>query len=129
MHRYRRHAHWNVKGPHFIALHELFDKLHAELEGPIDDIAERITALGGVAHGTLRMLAKASRVSEFPSDVHDGVAVTLALADRYATVAKSVRDAIDKTAKLGDADTADLFTGLSRQLDKALWFLEAHGQS
>jgi starvation-inducible DNA-binding protein len=124
-----KHAHWNVKGLQFIALHELFDKLHAEFDGPIDDLAERITALGGVANGTLRRAAAASRVTEFPADTFEGTEVVRALADRYAELAKSVRKAIDETDDRGDKDTADLYTGLSRQLDKALWFLEAHGQS
>jgi starvation-inducible DNA-binding protein len=124
-----KYAHWNVKGQLFIALHELFDKLYNELNAPMDDVAERITALGGVAKGTVRQAAAGSRLNEFPADVFDGRATTAVLADRYASVAKSTRLAIDRTASLGDADTADLLTGLSRQLDKALWFLEAHGQS
>ena len=124
-----KYAHWNVKGPHFIALHELYDKLYTDLVGPIDEVAERITALGGIAKGTVRQTAASSRLTEFPSDVVDGRATTVALADRFAAVAKTTRAAIDRTASLGDADTADLLTGLSRQLDKALWFLEAHGQS
>jgi starvation-inducible DNA-binding protein len=124
-----KHSHWNVRGPHFIALHELYDKLYTELIGLIDDVAERVTALGGVARGTVRQAAASSRVPEYPSDAFDGLATTSALADRYGTVAKTTRAAIDRTASIGDADTADLLTGLSRQLDKSLWFLEAHGQS
>lgn len=124
-----KQAHWNVKGPHFIALHELYDKLYAEFGGPIDDSAERIAALGGTVRGTIRQAAAASRVPEFAPESFDGREVTMNLAARYAAVAKSVRAAIDRSASLGDADTADLLTGLSRQLDKALWFLEAHGQS
>ena len=121
-----KQAHWNVQGPHFIALHELFDKLAEELEGPVDDIAERITALGGVAHGTARMATKASRLTEFPDGRIDGMKAVAALADRYAALAKTTRAAIDVSGKQGDADTSDLFTGISRELDKALWFLEAH---
>ncbi|MBU6200287.1 MAG: DNA starvation/stationary phase protection protein Dps [Xanthomonadaceae bacterium] len=121
-----KQAHWNVKGPHFIALHELFDKLAEDLEEPVDDMAERITALGGVAEGTARMASKASRLKEFPDGCIDGVKAVAALADRYAELAASTRAAIDKAAKQGDADTSDLFTGISRELDKALWFLEAH---
>ncbi|MBS0569929.1 MAG: DNA starvation/stationary phase protection protein Dps [Proteobacteria bacterium] len=121
-----KQAHWNVKGPHFIALHELFDKLAEELEEPVDDIAERITSLGGVAHGTARMAAKASRLKEFPDGWIDGPRAVAALADRFAALAASTRKAIDTSGKAGDADTSDLFTGISRELDKALWFLEAH---
>jgi len=121
-----KQAHWNVSGPHFIALHELFDKLAEQLEGPADDIAERITSLGGVAHGTARMAAKASRLKEFPDGRIDGMHAVAALADRYAALAKTTRAAIDSSGKQGDADTSDLFTGISRELDKSLWFLEAH---
>jgi starvation-inducible DNA-binding protein len=121
-----KQAHWNVKGPHFIALHELFDKLAEDLEGPVDDIAERVTALGGVARGTARLAARESRLSELPRDSFDGLNVVALLADRYAVLAASTRGAIETAARAGDAGTSDLFTGISRGLDKALWFLEAH---
>jgi len=120
-----KQAHWNVKGPHFMMLHELFDKLAEDLEEPVDDIAERITALGGVARGTARDAAARSRLKELGRDFHDLNIVT-ELADRYAALAATTRAAIDTAGKEGDADTADLFTGVSRGLDKALWFLESH---
>lgn len=121
-----KQAHWNVKGPNFIALHELFDRLAEDLEGPVDDIAERVTALGGVARGTARIAAQESRLPEFLHDRCEGLKAVALLADRYAALAASTRAAIDSAGKEGDADTADLFTGVSRGLDKALWFLEAH---
>ena len=120
-----KQAHWNVKGPRFIMLHELFDKLAEELEEPVDNLAERITALGGVARGTARDAAARSRLKEFGRDFHDLTVVT-ELAERYAALASTTRAAIDTAGKEGDADTADLFTGISRGLDKALWFLESH---
>ena len=121
-----KQAHWNVKGANFIALHELFDKLAEDLEGPVDDIAERITALGGVARGTARVAARESRLPEFPLDRVEGSSAVALLADRYATLAASTRAALETASQEGDADTSDLFTGISRGLDKALWFLEAH---
>jgi starvation-inducible DNA-binding protein len=121
-----KQAHWNVKGANFIALHELFDKLAEDLESPVDDIAERITALGGVARGTARVAAQDSRLAEFPLDRVEGLAAVALLADRYAALGASTRAAIETASKEGDADTSDLFTGISRGLDKALWFLEAH---
>jgi starvation-inducible DNA-binding protein len=121
-----KQAHWNVKGPYFIALHELFDKLAEDLEEPVDDIAERVTALGGVARGTARLAAKESRLPELPHDSYDGMKMVALLADRYATLGASTRAAIERAGKEGDADTSDLFTGISRGLDKALYFLEAH---
>src|SRR5580765_2110316 len=86
-----KQAHWNVKGPYFIALHELFDDLAEQLEEPVDDIAERVTALGGVAMGTARIAAKASRLAELPHDSYDGMKMVALLADRYAQLAKSTR--------------------------------------
>lgn len=121
-----KQAHWNVKGPQFIALHELFDRLAEGVEGHVDEIAERVTALGGYALGTSRMAAAASRLPEYPVEATDGPEHVRALVDRYAALAASTRAAIQTSADLGDADTADLLTGVSRDLDKDLWFLEAH---
>lgn len=123
-----KQAHWNVKGPHFIALHKLFDELTESLDEPIDDLAERVTALGGTALGTVRMAASASRLPEYPTEVDSDLTHVHLLADRFAALAKSMRSAIDESDKLGDKDTADLCTGISRDLDKHLWFLEAHLQ-
>jgi len=120
-----KQAHWNVKGPHFIMLHELFDKLAEQLEEPVDDIAERITALGGIARGTARDAAARSRLKELGRDFQD-LNLVGELAERYAALAASTRGAIETAAREGDADTSDLFTGISRELDKALWFLESH---
>lgn len=124
-----KQAHWNVKGPSFIALHELFDRLHNEAEAFYDDIAERITALGGTAYGTARTVTENSTLPGYPTDIKDGLAHVKALAASYATLGKAARAAIDTATNAGDADTADLFTGLSRGLDKTLWFLEAHLQA
>lgn len=124
-----KQAHWNVKGPQFIALHELFDRLAGELDGHVDELAERVTALGGVAEGTLQAVAGRSRLDAYPLDFSDGRAHVDALAAAYARFGKSVRKAIDEAAKAGDADSSDLFTGISRGADKSLWLLEAHLQA
>lgn len=124
-----KQAHWNVKGMDFYQLHELFDEMASELEEFVDMIAERVTALGGLAMGTARIAANESILPEYPLDILEGKAHVVALADRYAPYAKLVRDAIDQTDELGDADTADLFTEVSRAIDKRLWFLEAHLQT
>ncbi|MER2600296.1 MAG: DNA starvation/stationary phase protection protein Dps [Caldilineales bacterium] len=124
-----KHAHWNVKGPQFIALHELFDDLAEGLEGHMDEIAERASALGGHVMGTARMAAAASTLPEYPAGVFGSMETVAALVERYAALAKSTRAAIDTADKASDADTADLFTGVSRFLDKSLWFLEAHTQA
>src|SRR5580700_9962986 len=111
-----KQAHWNIKGPQFIALHEMIDGFRTELDDHVDTIAERAVQLGGTALGP------------YPTEIYAANDHLAALIERYAKVASAVRAAIDETDSAGDADTADLFTAFSRALDKALWFLEAHLQ-
>ena len=124
-----KQAHWNVKGPNFIALHELFDRVSTEVEAHIDEIAERVTTLGGVALGTVRLAAENSSLAEYPHEISDGTAHVDALSSALADFGKKVRKDIDKTDDLGDKDTADIYTGISRNIDKLLWFVEAHNQA
>jgi starvation-inducible DNA-binding protein len=124
-----KQAHWNVKGAQFYQLHELFDELAEQLEDYVDLIAERATALGGTALGTVHMAAADSRLAEYPVDAGGSMQHVEALAVRFAALAATTRSAIDVAAGLSDADTADLFTEVSRGLDKSLWFLEAHLQA
>jgi starvation-inducible DNA-binding protein len=121
-----KHAHWNVKGPSFIALHELFDKIAENVEDQIDTIAERVTALGGRANGTLVAAARGTSLKPYPEDIADGMMHVEALSAVLADFGRKARAGIDQAAGYGDADTADLFTGISRETDKNLWFLEAH---
>jgi starvation-inducible DNA-binding protein len=121
-----KYAHWNVKGPNFIALHELFDKIAENVEDHIDTIAERVTALGGRAYGTLVAVARGTSLKPYPEDTTDGAAHIEALSAVLADFGRKVRAGIDQAAGFGDADTSDLFTGISRETDKNLWFLEAH---
>lgn len=123
-----KQAHWNVKGAQFFALHELFDRLAGELEGVVDAIAERATALGGLALGSVRLAAANSQLDEFPLETTESLLTVKALVDRYAALAASTRKAIESADAAGDESTADLFTEISRGLDKSLWFLEAHLQ-
>src|SRR4026209_998310 len=104
-----KHAHWNVKGPSFIALHELFDRLGEELEEHIDDIAERAVALGAVAEGTTHAGAARAQLADYPTQINEGLAHVDALANAYAAFGKSAREAIDEAGKAGDADTSNLF--------------------
>ncbi len=124
-----KQAHWNVKGPNFIALHELFDRVATELDVHVDDIAERITSLGGVAMGTVRISAEKSSLAEYPHEISDGTAHVDALSTALADFGKKARTNIDTTDELGDKDTADLYTNVSRNVDKLLWFVEAHNQA
>lgn len=121
-----KHAHWNVKGPNFIALHELFDKVAEHIEDHIDTLAERITALGGTAHGTIATVSRTTTLKQYPDDIVEGAQHVDALSSAVADFGAKVRKAIDEAARAGDANTSDLFTGVSRELDKDLWFLEAH---
>ena len=124
-----KQAHWNVKGPHFIGLHELFDKAAEELEEFTDDLAERAVELGGVALGTIQIVSKKSRLSSYPLNLTSGQKHVAALSGALAKFGTTTREAIDTAAKAGDADTADLFTEVSRGVDKLLWMVEAHVQS
>jgi len=124
-----KQAHWNVKGHHFIGLHELFDQVATAVEADVDLIAERVTALGGTALGTARVVAQKSTLSEYPLEIFDGTDHVDALSTAMADFNKKVRANIDDADKLEDANTADLLTEISRELDKLLWFVEAHIQA
>lgn len=121
-----RQAHWNVKGPHFGELHKLFEAFYTDLAEAADEIAERIVQIGGTANGTTQVLAADTRLPPYPTDLYAGMDHVRALTERYALVAKTLRAGIDETDEAGDADTADLLTGQSRDIDKKLWMLEAH---
>lgn len=123
-----KQAHWNVKGPHFIGLHELFDTVAEEIEAEVDEVAERAVALGGLVDGTVEGVSKKTSLDTYPTDITDGKDHVEALSSALAAAGKRARAAIDQTDELGDADTADLLTGISRLLDKKLWFVEAHLQ-
>src|SRR5580765_24752 len=124
-----KQAHWNVKGPHFIGLHELFDQIDEAVEGYVDLVAERIVQLGGIAEGTARMAAERSRLEEYPLDIADGHAHVEAVSKALSTFGHEARKTIDEADELQDADTADIFTEISRGIDKWLWFVEAHSQA
>jgi starvation-inducible DNA-binding protein len=124
-----KQAHWNIKGPLFIALHKLFDELADGLLGHVDSLAERVTALGGLAMGTVRMAAGASRLAAYPADLTADLATVEFLADQMAKLAASTRAAADQAESLSDMATNDLFIEVVRDLDKWAWFLEAHLQS
>jgi starvation-inducible DNA-binding protein len=124
-----KQAHWNVKGPFFIGLHKLFDEVNEEVEEYIDEIAERAVALGGVVDGTARMVASRTQLPEYPANIADGRKHVEAVATALASFGKLARKAIDQSNELQDADTADLFTQVSRGIDKSLWFVEAHLQA
>ena len=124
-----KQAHWNVKGSDFIQLHLLYDEIAASVLEYVDTIAERATTLGGLALGTARMAAEASSLDEYPLDAVEDMDTVAAVADRLAAYGASVRAGIEAAVELDDQDTADLFTEVSRAIDKHLWFVEAHLQA
>jgi len=124
-----KQAHWNVKGPHFIGLHELFDQVTEGIEGYVDLIAERIVQLGGIAEGTVRVCAARTKLAEYPLELADGTAHVAALARALSTFGHEVRNTINEMDELDDAGSADMFTEISRGIDKWLWFVEAHNQA
>ena len=121
-----KQAHWNVKGRNFIALHEMFDEMVSQAQDHADLIAERAVMLGGQACGTLQIVAAETTLKEYPVQANAALDHLTALADRLGKMGAQVRAAIEESDKLGDKDTADLFTEVSRGLDKQLWYLEAH---
>jgi starvation-inducible DNA-binding protein len=124
-----KQAHWNVKGPSFIALHELFDKVYENAGEHADLLAERILQLGGTAEGTARVVAKQSQLPEYPLTIASGKEHVEALSRSLAYFGSVIRQGIDRADEIGDKDTADIFTEISRAVDKDLWFVEAHAQS
>ena len=128
LHLQAKQAHWNIKGPNFVGLHELFDRVAAQAGEDSDLIAERAVALGGVARGTLQAVSGQSQLREYPLEVGDWRAHVQAMQDALATFGRGVRKAIDDATALNDADTVDLFTEISRGVDKSLWMVEAHVQ-
>jgi len=121
-----KQAHWNVKGPSFIALHKLFDEIVDSAEEYMDLIAERVVQLGGTAEGTIEASAERSTLKEYPLGISAERDHVEALSSALAAYGKNVRHAIDQSDELGDKDTADIFTEISRGADKYLWFVETH---
>jgi len=123
-----KQAHWNLKGPQFIAIHEMIDGFRDEIDTHVDTMAERIVQIGGTALGTTQAVNKATSLKAYPTDIYKIKDHLAALIERYGKAANAVRAGIDESDDAGDADTADILTAYSRALDKALWFLEAHTQ-
>lgn len=119
-------AHWNVKGPQFIALHELFDEIAGEVLEYSDTIAERAVQLGGDAEGTVRIASARTTLPIYPAQITRGSDHVEAISSALARYGDLCREAIDFADSNGDKLTADLFTSIGRGIDKSLWFVEAH---
>jgi starvation-inducible DNA-binding protein len=123
-----KQAHWNLKGPQFIGIHLMLDGFRKEQDEWNDEMAERAAQLGGTALGTTQAVAAGTKLPPYPTDTYAIADHLAALIDRYADYGNALRTSIDESDEAGDADTADLFTEVSRGIDKQLWFLEAHVQ-
>jgi starvation-inducible DNA-binding protein len=123
-----KQAHWNVKGPTFIALHKLFDEINEDVEEYVDLIAERIVQLGGIAEGTVGAVEGRSTLVDYPLTLSTGAEHVAALSDALAAFGRTARVGIEEMNELEDADSADILTEISRGVDKWLWFVEAHQQ-
>jgi starvation-inducible DNA-binding protein len=121
-----RQAHWNVRGPSFIALHKLFDDLVESVEDYVDLLAERVVQLGGTAEGTVQAAARRSELPELSVRLTAERDLLESLASALAAFGMRVRHGIEQADGLGDKDTADILTEVSRGVDKYLWFIEAH---
>src|SRR5918999_5609525 len=123
-----KQAHWNVKGPQFIALHKLFDEINEDVEEYVDLIAERVVQLGGIAEGTARLVAQRTTLLDYPPTISAGPEHVAALSDVLAQFGRIVRIGIEEMNELEDAASADILTEICRGVDKWLWFVEAHAQ-
>ena len=119
-----KQAHWNVLGPDFAALHELFEQLAVETRTYTDLVAERATALGGAAHGTVQAASESTTLPPFPPDERDETRLLDELAQRLDRVVSDLRMAIDATGD--DLATQDLYVELARGLEKQRWMVRAH---
>lgn len=118
-------AHWNVKGPHFSTLHPLFESFAESLAEHNDEIAERAVTLGGLAYGTVKHVAKASRLAEYPQETTHGLEHVRLLADRFEAYLEGLRTTRKLADEHGDDDTSDLLTGIITEFEKHGWFLRA----
>lgn len=124
-----KHAHWNVKGVHFISLHKLFDEVASKSQVYIDMIAERIAQLGGIAEGTLDAVSRKSPLPKYPINITDGEEHTHALASSLGAFGRHLKNKMEEFDELKDYDTVDILTEASRGIDELLWFVEAHVQT
>lgn len=123
-----KQAHWNLKGRQFIGIHLMLDTFRAEVSEFVDTMAERAVQLGGTALGTSQVVVQNSKIKPYPTDIYKVEDHLHALIESFSTMANAVRANIDEADDAGDPATADVFTEVSRGLDKNLWFLEAHIQ-
>ncbi len=123
-----KQAHWNVRGPQFIALHKLFDDVYEAIGGHVDLIAERVVQFGSTAEGTVRVAAQRTTLLDYPLTASRGSEHVARLSDALAQFGRTIRIGIEEMNELEDAGSADILTEISRDVDKWLWMVEAHAE-
>lgn len=118
--------HWNVTGPNFIQLHELFGAQYAELAASIDTIAERIRALGYPAPGGLTAFAKLATIKEPPATPPAAKDMLKQLTADHETLARRAREAKETVEEVGDAESGDLMIERMSAHGKTAWMLRSH---
>jgi starvation-inducible DNA-binding protein len=120
-----KHVHWNVVGPHFIGVHRMLDPQAARVNELIDQLAERITTLGGSPDGRPGTIVKQRKWDDYAlgRDLVDAHLAALDLV--YVGVITSHRDAIDETEKV-DRVTQDILIEQTEALEQFHWFVRAH---
>ncbi len=126
--RQAKQAHWNVKGPRFHQLHLLFDETAALAVTWADDLAERAMQLGGIAEGTVQVIAERTKLRPAPLVAPDADTWIGVVSEAIACCANAARKDVDTADEAGDAITTDLLTRITSEADKQLWFVEAHLQ-
>ena len=121
-----KQAHWNLRGRGYIGVHELLDEVNARLGESVDTMAERVAIMGGYARGTTQEVSKKTGLAPYPVELTELQDHVEALVERFKDFGAKLREAIDAAGEAGDEDAADLFTEVSRQVDKDAWFIGAN---
>ncbi|MQA01063.1 MAG: DNA starvation/stationary phase protection protein Dps [Dehalococcoidia bacterium] len=121
-----KQAHWAIVGENFIALHELFDRQVDLVRGYVDEYAERVRALGGETHGTVRAAARNSRLEEFEGGRVEQDEVVRRLVDRFERYSGMLSESIHGSDEANDLTSQDIFIGVQREIDRHAWFLRSH---
>ncbi|WP_297983358.1 DNA starvation/stationary phase protection protein [uncultured Chryseobacterium sp.] len=122
-----RKFHWNLSGDNFMELHQLFENQYDAVAEAIDEVAERISTLGGVAIGTTSEFAKHSQLKETPGKVPDNQSMLRELVGDHEAIVKSLRQFVDDSdEKYGDKGTSDFLTGLMTDHEKMAWKLRKY---
>ena len=121
-----RNFHWNVTGLDFGSLHAFFETQYNALAETIDEIAERLRSLGGVAPGSMKEFLKLARLEEQPGGKLEAEKMLAALLTDHETVIRALREDIEAADKAGDAGTNDFLVGILESHEKTAWMLRAH---